>query len=95
MLAVVIRSNAYDMMVRFAIGQAKHILSRREYFLAANDDQLNMLERQQPLFHQMLSWLLCHRDCSADEFYTETYRLATSSKKNLGRLSLDRLGSES
>ena len=81
----------YDLMVRLALGQAKHILSRREHFLAADDSQLKVLERQQPLFYKMLRWLLCHRTCSADEFYTETYRLATSWKKNLGRLSLDRL----
>ena len=82
----------YDMMVRFALNQAKYILSRREYFQAADEQQLGILNRRQPLFHRMLRWFLGHPACSGDELYTETYRLATSWEKDLGRLSLDRIG---
>lgn len=82
----------YDLMVRLALRQAGYILSRREYFLAADEQQLNTLDRQQPLFHKMLSWFIGHPACSRDDFFTETYRLATTWKKDMGRLSLDRIG---
>ena len=84
----------YDMMVRFALNQAKHMLSRREYFLAADEQQLDALSRRQPLFHRILRWFLGHPKCSDDELYTETYRLATTWEKELGRLSLDRVGGD-
>jgi hypothetical protein len=84
----------YDMMVRFALNQAKHVLSRRDYFLAADKQQLSILSRQQPLFHRILRWFHDHPACSGDELYSETYRLATTWEKDLGRLSLDRLGSD-
>ena len=82
----------YDMMVRFALNQADHIWNRRDYFLAADKQQLKILESQQPLFHEMLVWFIHHAGCSRDEFLTETYHLATTWKKDLGRLSLDRIG---
>jgi hypothetical protein len=40
----------------------------------------------------MLGWFIRHAACSRDEFLTETYCLATTWQKDLGRLSLDRLG---
>jgi len=82
----------YELMVRLALQQADHIVSRRDYFLAADKRQLDLMKRQQPLFHKMLTWFLRHAGCSNDEFFTETYRLATTWKKDLGRLSLDRIG---
>jgi Fe-S-cluster containining protein len=82
----------YDMMVRFAMNQADHILKRRDYFLNASEQQLRTLERQQPLFHRMIDRLRHHSSCSREEFLTATYCAATTWTKDLGRLSLDRLG---
>ena len=82
----------YDLMVRLALEQARHVLQRRAYFLDADPEQLAILKADQPLFHKMIEWFLRNPDCSRDGFLSETYRLATTWRKDLGRLSLERFG---
>ncbi len=82
----------YDIMVRIALKQAQHMLSRRAYFLGVNSEQLAVLKAGQPLFHKMLEWLLRNPACSRVDFLSATYRLATTWQKDLGRLSLERFG---
>ena len=78
----------YDLMVRLYLDQARNILNRREYFLAADKWQMKTLSKQLPLFHKLVRWLKKHPEYTDDDLYSETYRLAINECKNMGTLSL-------
>jgi Fe-S-cluster containining protein len=79
----------YDLMVRMCLNQAKNILSRREYFLGADEWQMKTLANQKPIFYKLVLWFNKHPHCSDEDFYSEAYRLATKEIKNMGVLSLN------
>jgi len=79
----------FDLMVRLYLNQAKNIMNRREYFLKADDWQMDTLSKQLPMFHKLLSWFKENPDCTDEKLYSEAYRLVMTEKKNMGILSLN------
>lgn len=84
----------YYLMTHLYLNQATNILDRRDYFLSADEWQMDTLSRQLPVFHNLLRWFKQHPDCADDDLYSEAYQLAIKEIKNLGVLSCSNLKPE-
>jgi len=78
----------YDFTLRVYLETALNIHNRREYFLNARPDQIQTLEKENPMFHKLVQWFHRNPKASLEQLRSAAYKFATSTSKNLGILSL-------